>query len=115
MGRGPLRWSLVLATAAAAMSVADVGRAQQDEGRCLVNDPTGTPLNVRAAPNGDILTTLSNGMRVDPVDETRHNSKRWLLVNRFGERIGWVFGNYILCDTKGDAGDAAPTPPSDQR
>ena len=50
MGRGPLRWSLVLAMAAPAMSVAGVGQAQQDEGRCLVNDPTGTPLNVRAAP-----------------------------------------------------------------
>ena len=115
MGRVRLRLAVVVTTATAVMSIAGAGQAQQDEGRCLVNDPTGTPLNVRAAPNGDILTTLSNGMRVDPVDETRHNSKRWLLVNRFGERIGWVFGNYILCDPKGDAGEAAPTPPSDQR
>ena len=115
MGRVRLRLAVVVTTATAVMSIAGAGQAQQDEGRCLVNDPTGTPLNVRAAPNGDILTTLSNGMRVDPIDETRHNSKRWLLVNRFGERIGWVFGSYILCDTKGDAGDAAPTPPSDQR
>ena len=115
MGARSLRMGLVVATLAVALHVAGQGHAQQDEGRCLVNDPTDTPLNVRAAPNGDILTTLSNGMRVDPVDETLHNSKRWLLVNRFGERLGWVFGNYILCDTKGDAGDAAPTPPSDQR
>lgn len=115
MGRVRLRLAVVVTTATAVMSIAGAGQAEQDEGRCVVNDPTGTPLNVRAAPNGDILTTLSNGMRVDPVDETRHNSKRWLLVNRFGERIGWVFGSYILCDTKGDAGDAAPTPPSDQR
>ena len=28
---------------------------------CSVNDPTGTPLNVRAQPNGEIIGTIPNG------------------------------------------------------
>ena len=31
---------------------------------CIVSDPTGTPLNVRATPNGRIIGSLSNGTRV---------------------------------------------------
>jgi hypothetical protein len=29
--------------------------------RCRVMDPTGTPLNVRTTPNGNIVGTLNNG------------------------------------------------------
>ena len=32
--------------------------------RCKVTDPTGTPLNVRSAPNGKIIGTLANGTLV---------------------------------------------------
>ncbi len=30
--------------------------------RCTVADPTGTPLNLRSAPNGTILDRLDNGL-----------------------------------------------------
>jgi len=35
--------------------------AQTAVGYCTVADPTGTPLNVRASPGGDIIGTLENG------------------------------------------------------
>lgn len=31
---------------------------------CQVTDPTGTPLNVRATPNGKVIKTLKNGRKV---------------------------------------------------
>ena len=52
-----LRACLMAATLAASPALA--------AGECLVDDPTGTPLNVRSAPNGPILTTLPNGARVE--------------------------------------------------
>ena len=47
----------------------DIRNAQQPDKPiiCEVIDPTGTPLNVRATPNGEeIVTTLSNGRQVIP-------------------------------------------------
>lgn len=82
---------------------------------CLVDDPTGTPLNVRAAPNGAIVTTLSNGTRVEVLEETKIGNKRWLFVTRQGERLGWIFGAYVVCPKDGDAREAAPGQPADRR
>ena len=82
---------------------------------CLVDDPTGTPLNVRAAPNGAILTTLGNGVSVEVIEEARIGSKRWLLVSRRGERLGWIFGAYVVCPKGGEAREAAPNQPVDRR
>ena len=84
-------------------------------GECLVDDPTGTPLNVRAAPNGPILTTLRNGTRVTVLEETKRGGKRWLLVSRQGERLGWIFGAYIVCPKGGAPREAAPGQPADRR
>ncbi len=84
-------------------------------GECLVDDPTGTPLNVRAAPNGPILTTLRNGTRVTVLEETKRGGKRWLLVSRQGERLGWIFGAYVVCPKGGDARGAPPAQPADGR
>lgn len=84
-------------------------------GECLVDDPTGTPLNVRAAPNGPILTTLENGAQVTVLEETRIGNKRWFLVARQGERLGWIFGAYVVCPKSGDAREAAPAQPADRR
>ena len=61
-------------------------------GECVVDDPTGTPLNVRSAPNGPIVTTLRNGTRLEVIEETRIGAKRWLFVSLGGERLGWIFG-----------------------
>ncbi len=84
-------------------------------GECRVDDPTGTPLNVRSAPNGAILTTLENGTRVEVIEETRIGSKRWFLVSRQGERLGWIFGAYVVCPRGGDAREAAPDQPAERR
>jgi hypothetical protein len=110
--------SRLLAAAAAFLTVTGVSMDSvraAEEGACLVDDPTGTPLNVRSTPNGTILATLANGMRVDPVDETFLGEKRWLFVSRQGERLGWVFARFLVCSDKGDAVKGAPIPPSKQK
>lgn len=84
-------------------------------GDCLVDDPTGTPLNVRSSPNGSILTTLPNGTAVEVVDEMKIGTKHWLFVARKGERLGWIFGAYVVCKQAGDAREAAPSQPAEQR
>lgn len=38
--------------------------AQAQDRRCIVTDPTGTPLNVRNVPNGRVVSTLENGTEV---------------------------------------------------
>lgn len=102
-----LRACLMAATLAASPALA--------AGECLVDDPTGTPLNVRSAPNGPILTTLPNGARVEVLEEAKIGSKRWLFVSRQGERLGWIFGTYVVCPKGGDARGAAPAQPTDGR
>jgi SH3 domain-containing protein len=66
---------------------------------CLVDDPTGTPLNVRASPNGSILGALFNGVRVEITDMTLdRNGKRWAhVVPLDGGRRGWVFREFLDC------------------
>ncbi len=102
-----LRACLMAATLAASPALA--------AGECLVDDPTGTPLNVRSAPNGPILTTLPNGARVEVLEETKHGGKRWLFVSLAGERLGWIFGAYVVCPKGGNTREAAPGQPANQR
>lgn len=84
-------------------------------GECLVDDPTGTPLNVRAEPNGTILTTLQNGTSVAIIEERRLGTKRWLLVSAQGRQLGWIFGAYVVCPKAGGEIKAAPNQPAEQR
>ncbi len=84
-------------------------------GECYVDDPTGTPLNVRTAPNGTILTTLANGSIVEVVDEMKIGQKHWLFVARQGERLGWIFGAYVVCKQPGETREAGPSQPAEQR
>lgn len=68
---------------------------------CTVADPTGTPLNVREEPNGAILGTWENGVRVRPYEEVKAaNGKTWYAVERFADdnAIGWVFDPYLSCE-----------------
>jgi len=60
---------------------------------CIVTDPTGTPLNIRATPNGAIVGTLRNGVPVD-IKSTVYDSGGRLWAN-IG--IGWVFREFISC------------------
>lgn len=68
---------------------------------CTVVDPTGTPLNVRAGPNGKILSTLKRGSIVEIVDHQVSGGDRWALVASYAEAWGWVFGAYLRCEEDG--------------
>ena len=70
------------------------------QNRCRVMDPTGTPLNLRAVPNGPILGALPNGLLVGVVKLAGDaNGKPWALIARSddGRPIGWVFREFIAC------------------
>lgn len=74
----------------------------QAEEVCKVTDPTGTPLNVRAAPNGRIVSTLKNGREVY-IEEisTDDKGKPWAKIS-LGIRgkklvLGWVLREFISC------------------
>jgi hypothetical protein len=66
---------------------------------CAVNDPTPTPLNVRASPNGLKKGVLYNGDQVTPLRfASAANGKSWAYVsNPEGQSIGWVFFPYLAC------------------
>lgn len=72
----------------------------QAQDRCIVADPTGTPLNVRTAPNGRIVATLSNGTVVIVLARSSVRDKTWVLVRRYDSReaLGWVFRDYLNCN-----------------
>jgi len=68
--------------------------------RCTVADPSGTPLNVRAEPEGRVTGTLANGRVVSLADTIRDGRGRpWSLVYDFwsGDKIGWVFRAHLAC------------------
>lgn len=69
---------------------------------CKVSDPTGTPLNVRDSPNGDIINTLRNGREVDIIEIVNDEQNRsWAKIGGYYEgnyRIwGWVIREFISC------------------
>jgi len=81
----------ILAIAAPAAAAEDL---------CRVMDPTGTPLNVRVAPNGRIVATLDNGLLVAVVDTRDDASGRpWAFIVRAsdGRPFGWAFREFIAC------------------
>lgn len=70
------------------------------QNRCRVLDPTGTPLNVRTAPNGVTIGTIANGVLVTVIDRTFDAAgKPWVYVAGFdnGRPIGWIFREFIAC------------------
>jgi hypothetical protein len=72
----------------------------QDGERCKVTDPTGTPLNVRAQPNGKIIGTLANGTLVAILEYAPDdNGKPWAKVAHHETKrpIGWVFREFVSC------------------
>jgi uncharacterized protein YraI len=84
---------LLLAGCFAAMATAASAQT------CIVNDPTGTPLNVRARPNGAILGALHNGAAVQVLQVIYDNGGRaWANIAPLGAGArGWVFGSYLTC------------------
>lgn len=70
---------------------------------CVIADPTRTPLNIRTAPNGKLLGTVSNGAMVSIIDQTADRTgDRWAYIaDSDAKPLGWVFRRYIVC--KGEA------------
>jgi hypothetical protein len=66
---------------------------------CIVTDPTGTPLNVRAAPYGAIRGALHNGAQVYRTRTTTDTQgDDWsYVVPLGGGKEGWVFRSYVTC------------------
>jgi hypothetical protein len=69
---------------------------------CHVADPTGTPLNIRLQPNGEIVATARNGdmILVFRGDEKRDNDECiWLSVALMTSAVpdGYVIGSYVRC------------------
>ena len=76
--------------------------AQQPSSRCLVNDPSTTPLNLRSSPMGTIIGTLANRQTVQileqTVDDRGRSWARVTVVSGAGAgREGWVFREFIAC------------------
>lgn len=91
-----LKTSVLAGTLLVALGVA--GASAQS--RCRVSDPTGTPLNVRAAPNGPVIGNAMNGALVTVLARTTDNRGRpWVHVAHLasGEPMGWVFREFISC------------------
>ena len=76
------------------------GSAIADETKCRILDPTGTPLNVRTAPQGRVIGNLPNDMLVSVVDRAVDGTgKAWVYISKVtdGKPIGWVFRKFISC------------------
>jgi hypothetical protein len=74
----------------------------------VVNDPTGTPLNVRRSPNGEILGAFSNGQQVTVKETVEVNNKKWSHVVAPSNE-GYVFADYITgCDSPTTSADNQP-------
>jgi hypothetical protein len=79
---------------------------------CTVADPTGTPLNVRATPAGQVLPeVLYSGTEVIVYQTSRDaRGKAWLLVGKpGGNPYGWVFRDYIRCEEASVLKSATPS------
>jgi hypothetical protein len=70
---------------------------------CVVNDPTATPLNIRATPNGAIIGTVRNGVTVRAMSVESHRGRPWALVERLAadNAVGWVYDPYLKCEEDG--------------
>lgn len=88
---------LGLAAALAAGLAASPAFAQN---RCAVTDPTGTPLNIRETPNGEIIGRVSNGAGVRVVNTSFDERGRpWALISPRGRNhlVGWVYREFVSC------------------
>jgi hypothetical protein len=67
--------------------------AQTSVGSCVVADPTGDPLNVRATPGGKIIGSLSNGTRVALGVTDGSEGRNWTRIITPFE--GYVWSAYL--------------------
>lgn len=66
---------------------------------CTVNDPTGSPLNLRVRPRDTVLTTLLNGEKVQLDRTVEYNGRTWASVLHAQDNLrGWVLYDYLNCE-----------------
>jgi hypothetical protein len=66
---------------------------------CTVQDPTGTPLNVRERPSGRIIDRLANGLEVSVLSMVRdRNGKIWIALPKGDSEFvrGYVLRKYLV-------------------
>jgi len=91
--------------------------AVYDDLVCRVMDPTGTPLNVRATPNGPIVGTLNNGEQILVFRQSSDHKGEWVYVRDYenGKPIGWAFRKFIACERSwSGCKDDDPGPQNDE-
>jgi hypothetical protein len=74
--------------------------AEAQSRRCRITDPTGTPLNIRATPGGEVVGQLPNGMLVNRAETIRDERGRaWVFLHdrASGDPIGWVYREFVAC------------------
>jgi hypothetical protein len=81
-----------------AIAGAQTAKAEQ----CKVTDPTGTPLNLRASPNGRIVGKVRNGTIVYiERSSTDDNGRAWAKIGTYRRSkyviLGWVYREFISC------------------
>lgn len=89
---------LGLLTAALATSLMAAPAFAQN--RCAVTDPTGTPLNIRETPNGEIIGYVSNGAGIRVMNTSFDERGRpWALISPRGRNhvVGWVYREFVSC------------------
>lgn len=75
--------------------------AQAQTSACRVKDPTGTPLNVRTAPDGIVIGAIENGRAVTILDFGQDRTERpWAFVSEqtSGRPLGWVSRRFLACE-----------------
>jgi uncharacterized protein len=78
------------------------GLPSASQASCSVQDPTGTPLNVRGTPNGAVVDSLTSGTPLQVLGIQQDSRGRdWALVTRPGQdrALGWAFRDYIVCSS----------------
>ena len=88
--------------------------ASPTQSRCQVMDPTGTPLNIRKVPNGEVVGVVNNGASVRLVQTDQDTRGRsWSLIARLADNqtLGWVYREYVAC---GPAETPAPATQADK-
>jgi uncharacterized protein YraI len=91
-----MKFSVFAVAAIIFLATSGVALAQM---KCTVNDPTGTPLNVRSRPNGPILGALHNGTQVHLWELVYVGDKPWAKITTEGPgKNGWVFHRHLSCE-----------------
>lgn len=91
-----------IATNLLILSAITVALPAKAESVCKIADPTGTPLNVRAQPNGRVINSLRNGREVYIEDTIVDNQGRsWVKIGGYYNNTyrlwGWVFRDFLSC------------------